>query len=130
VRTLFAVKDAMGPTQLTLMAARASFIAKNREALVDFFEDAQNATQWFLDPKNRDEAIAIIANFTKQPKSAFADWLFTQHDYYHDPLVRPNLDALQKNLDLQKELGFLKTAIDVKKHADLTLVDEAAQRFR
>jgi NitT/TauT family transport system substrate-binding protein len=128
VRTLFTVKDAMGPTQLTLMAARAPFIAKNRAALVDFFEDAQRATQWFLDPKNRDEALTIIAAFMKQPKSAFADWLFTQHDYYHDPEVRPNLEALQKNLDLQKDLGFLKVAIDVKKHADLSLVEEAAKR--
>jgi ABC-type nitrate/sulfonate/bicarbonate transport system substrate-binding protein len=130
VRTLFTLKDAMGDTQTTLMAARASFIAEHRGALVDFFEDWQRATSWFYDPKNRDEALAIVADLTKQPPSSFSDWVFTKQDYYQDPHVRPNVKALQHNLDVQKELGLLKISIDAEKYADLSLVDEAAKRRR
>ena len=65
---------------------------------------------------------------TKRPESNFADWLFTHDDYFHDPDARPNLVALQSNLNVQKELGFLKLDIDVNKFADLSLVDDAAKR--
>jgi len=129
-RTLFTVKDAMGPTQLTMFAMRAPFIAAHRAALVDFFEDVQRGTRWFLDPANRTAAIDIVAHFTKKPASDFSDWLFTKKDYYHDPDARPNLVALQRNLDVQQELGFLKIHIDAKKYSDLSLVDEAAKRSR
>lgn len=130
VRTLFTMKDAMGEAQTTLMAARAPFIAAHRAALVDFFEDWQRAMRWYYDPKNREEAIKILADFTKEPPSAYADWVFTREDYYRNPEVIPNVKALQNNLDVQKELGFLKIAIDVSKYADLSLVQEAAKRPR
>jgi sulfonate transport system substrate-binding protein len=128
VRTLFTLKDAMGVAQTTLLAARTGFIGKNRAALVDFFEDMQIGTRWLLDPKNRDQALAIIAEVTKRPPSYFADWVLTQQDYFHDPDVRANLKALQSNLDVQKQVGFLNIAIDVNKYADNSLVDEAAKR--
>ncbi len=127
-RSLFTIKDAMGVTQTTLMAARAPFIEKNRAALVDFFEDMQIGTRWLLDPANRDAAIRLVANVTKQPESDFTSWLFTKDDYFRDPRVRPNLDALQDNIKVQKDLGFLKADVDVPKFADLTLVDEASSR--
>ncbi len=128
VRTLFTIKDAMGVAQTTLMAARKPFIDKNRAALVDFFEDAQIGTKWFLDPANRGPAIDIVAKFTRQPVAAYQDWLFTKSDYYRDPDVRPNLTALQSNLAVQKDLGFLKIEIDAARYADLSLLEEAAKR--
>ena len=128
VRTLFTMKDAMGEAQTTLMAARAPFIAQHRAALVDFFEDWQRAMRWYYNPKNRAEALQILSDFTKQPPSAYEDWVFTKKDYYRSPEVLPNVKALQNNLDVQKELGLLKISIDVKKYADLSLVKDAAKR--
>ncbi|HKW55307.1 MAG TPA: ABC transporter substrate-binding protein [Stellaceae bacterium] len=130
VRTLFTMKDAMGEAQTTLMAARAPFIAKHRAALVDFFEDWQRAMRWYYDPKNRTEALQILSDFTKQPPSAYEDWVFTKKDYYRSPDVLPNVKALQNNLNVQKELGLLKVSIDVSKYEDLSLVKEAAKRSR
>jgi len=115
-------------TQMTLMTARAPFIAAHRAALVDFFEDFQRSTRWFIDPANRAEAVAILSDFTKQPREALADWLFTGADSFHDPEARPNLAALQYDDDLLTRLGFLKSPVDVKAHADLSLIDEAARR--
>jgi NitT/TauT family transport system substrate-binding protein len=126
--SLFDVGQAMGPTQLTVWAAREPFIKAHRAALVDFFEDVQTMLHWYLDPKNRDEGIRIVAAFTKEPAADFADWLFTKSDYYRDPDARPNLTAMQNNIDTQRKLGLLNIDIDVKKYADLSLVDDAAKR--
>jgi sulfonate transport system substrate-binding protein len=130
-RTLFTMNEAMGgETQTTLLAARTPFIAAHRATLVDFFEDAQRAMRWFQDPANRAEATTLVAQFTHQPQSDYEGWLLTKKDNFRDPDLRPRLAALQRNLDLQKEVGLLKIAVDVEKHADLSLVDEAARRPR
>ncbi|HUB96143.1 MAG TPA: ABC transporter substrate-binding protein [Stellaceae bacterium] len=128
-RTLFTMKDLVGEQDITIMAARAPFIAQNRAALVDFFEDSQRAMRWFYDPANRDAVLNIISTFTKQPKSLYADWLFTKRDDYRDPDLRPNLDAVQRDIDREADMGFLKSRFDVGKYADLSLVDEAAKRL-
>ncbi|MDE2229246.1 MAG: ABC transporter substrate-binding protein [Alphaproteobacteria bacterium] len=130
LKTLFTVGEAMGPAQTTLLVARVPFIAAHRAVLVDFFEDWIRALHWFYDPKNREQAIKIVADFTKKPPSEYSGWLFTHKDYYRNPNALPNLQALQNNLNTQKELGFLKIAIDVKKYADVSLVTEAAKRAR
>ena len=127
VRTLFTMRDLVGEQDITIMAARQSFIAAHRAALVDFFADSQRAMRWFYDPANRTEVLAIIAAFTKQPASAYANWLFTHRDDYRDPDLRPNLDAVQHDIDREVELGFLDKGFDVKSYADLSLLDDAAK---
>jgi sulfonate transport system substrate-binding protein len=130
VRTLFTIKDVMGESEITIMAARANFIAAHRPQLVDFFEDSQRAMRWFYDPENRAEALTIMARISKQPVSAFAGWVFTKNDDYRDLDLRPNLDAMQRNIDMQRELGLLKIDLEVRNYADLSLLEEAAKRPR
>jgi sulfonate transport system substrate-binding protein len=130
VRVLFTMKDALGgPSELTIIAARKPFIDANRAVLVDYFEDTGRALRWILDPANRPAALQLVADFTKQPVANYADWIFTKGDDYHAPDSRPDVAAMQKNLDIQKKLGLLKTDIDVKAYTDLSLVDEAAARI-
>jgi sulfonate transport system substrate-binding protein len=128
-RTLFTLRDAMGITNLAMLVARTGFIEKNRAAMVDFLEDYLRAVRWYIDPANHAEAVAIAASFSKLPPAAFDSWLFTKKDSYRDPNGRPNLGAVQSNVDTQLEVGFLKAKLDVAKHADLSLVEEAAKRL-
>ena len=128
-RPLFVQRDAIGVTQMIVWAARKPFIDKNRAAMVDFMEDTLRITRWFLDPANHKEAMEIAGRVTKQPPERF-DWLFTKRDAYHDPNMLPDLAALQKNVDMTRDLGFVKTTLDVKKHADLSIVEEAANRLK
>jgi NitT/TauT family transport system substrate-binding protein len=58
------------------------------------------------------------------------DWLFTKQDYYRDPDGKPDLEALQKNMDITKELGFFTGSIDLSKHTDLSIVEDAAKRLQ
>jgi NitT/TauT family transport system substrate-binding protein len=71
-----------------------------------------------------------VSKFTKQPANFFQDWVFTTKDSYRDPDGLPNLQAMQSNINLQRELGFLKNALDVQKYADLSIVKEAAGRLK
>jgi sulfonate transport system substrate-binding protein len=128
-RTLFIQRDAIGVTDMIVWTARKPFLDKNRPAMVDFMEDTLRITRWFLDPKNHKEAMEIAGRVTKQPPERF-DWLFTARDAYHDPNMQPDLAALQRNVDMTHDLGFVKTAPDVKKHADLSIVEEAAKRLQ
>lgn len=129
VRVLFTQKQAMeGPSELTVIAARTPYIAANRAALVDYFEDTNRALRWILDPANRPAAVKLVADFTKQPAANFSSWIFTKGDDYHAPDSRPDLVAMQKNLDIARQLGLLKMNIDVKAYSDMSLVDEAAAR--
>jgi sulfonate transport system substrate-binding protein len=131
VRTLFTLRQAMGGvTQTTFLAARAPFIAAHRAALVDFFEDMQRGQAWLTDPANRPAALAMLAAFTKRPAENFAGWVFTHDDDYRDPEIRPDLAALQSNLDAAHRLGLVAAKVDVKAHADLSLIDDAAKRPR
>jgi len=128
-KVLFEQREAIGITQMIVWTARKSFIDKNRAAMVDFMEDMLRITRWYLDPANHGEVMAIAGRITKQPPDRF-DWAFTKRDYYHDPNMLPNLDALQKNVDMTHELGFAKASLDVKAHSDLSLIQEAASRLK
>src|SRR5215468_9953267 len=112
---LFRQSDAIGVTQMIVWTARKSFTDKNRAAMVDFMEDTLRIVRWYLDPNNHNQVAEIAARVTKQPAERFG-WLFTKNDYYRDPDMLPNLEALQKNLDMTAELGFVKGKVDLAGH--------------
>jgi len=129
-RPLFSQKEAIGTTQMIVWVARKAFLEKNRAAMVDFMEDAVRVVRWYLDPANHDAAVEIAARLTKQPPERFAGWLFTDKEYSRSRDLIPNLAALQANIEVQRELGFLKEPIDIQKYTDLSLVQEAAARLK
>ncbi len=126
---LFTQKEGVGRTQMIIWAARKSFLDKNRAAMVDFMEDVLRIERWYIDPKNHDEVTAIGARLLKVPPERLG-WLFSKQDYYRDPNGRPDLDALKKNVEITKDLGFFNGTIDIGKHADLSIVEEAAKRLQ
>jgi sulfonate transport system substrate-binding protein len=126
---LFNSKDAVGISQFTMWTAREGFIAKNRAAMLDFMEDSLRILRWYLDTANHKEVAEICAKLTKQPPERFG-WAFTGKDYFRDPGLLPNLGALQHNVDLTHDLGFIKASFEVAKFSDLTLAEEAAKRLK
>jgi len=128
-RTLFTTADAVGVTQFSMFVARKPFIDKNRAALVDFMEDTLRIVRWYLDPANHQAVMEICARVTKQPVERFG-WVFTKQDNFRNPDMLPDLAALQRNVDTMKDLGFVKANVDVKAHADLSIVQEAAKRLK
>ncbi len=128
-RVLFQARDAVGPTQAVVWTMRADVIAAHRPALVDFLEDHIRAVRWFLDPKNRQEALAIASYVTKLPESRLA-FAFTKHDFYHSPDARPNLEWIQREIDNSVKLGVLPKPVTISPHyVDLSLIEEANKRI-
>jgi ABC-type nitrate/sulfonate/bicarbonate transport system substrate-binding protein len=128
-RVLFDQTAGLGRSQFAFWAARKSFIDKHRAALVDFMEDMVRIERWYLDPNNHADVAKIASGFLKIPPERFG-WLFTKQDYYRDPDGRPDLKALQSNVDAVAEMGFFKTSFKVTDYADLTIVDEAVKRLK
>ncbi len=128
-KVLFRQRDGLGRSQLVLGVMRKPFIDKNRDALVDFMDDVLRIERWYLDPTNHDEVVRIAATLLKQPADRLS-WVFTKEDYYRDPNGKPDLGALQNNIDVFAELGFVKPGLRVGEYADLSIVEEAAARLR
>ena len=128
-RPIFSQRDAIGETEMLVWAVRKPFIDKNRAAMIDFMEDTLRIVRWYLDPENQKAGAEIASTVTKQPAERFG-WLFTNKDYYRDRDMLPNLEALQRNLDMTTDLGFVKGKVDLGKHVDLSIVMEAATRLK
>jgi NitT/TauT family transport system substrate-binding protein len=129
-RTLFTLRDALGPSELSFWTMRAGFLKEHRAAVVDLLEDYIRVLHWYNDPANHAEAVDIVAKFTKQPRDVLDGWAFTHRDYYRDLTAQPDMTALQNNIDVQVKLGFIKSEFDVNTYADLSLVKEADARVK
>ncbi|HEV8014942.1 MAG TPA: ABC transporter substrate-binding protein [Stellaceae bacterium] len=129
-RDLFVQKDAIGVSQMIIWTARTAFIAKNRAALVDYAEDYLRELRWYWDPANHADAVKAVTDFTKTPTALWDSWIFTKGDVYHDPNGMPDLDALHNNISAANGLGFVPKDLDPHQYADLTMVEEAAQRLK
>jgi len=127
--TLFTAKDAIGVSEFVSFQARKPFIDKNRAAIVDWLEDSLRILHWYTDPKNHDQVAQIAARLVKAPPERFG-WVFTKNDAYRDPNMMPDLAALQRNVDMTKDLGYAQASFDVKAYSDLSMVEEAAKRLK
>jgi NitT/TauT family transport system substrate-binding protein len=130
VEPVFSIKDALGATQTLQYIAQGPWVAANRAALVDFFEDHLRYRRWLLDPANRAHALKILSDVGKQPVDAYSDWAFTKKGYYYDPDGLSDNKLLQKNIDDLKEMGILPTSVDVAKYTDMSVVQEAKKRIK
>ena len=126
---VFEFGDSLGATQTVVLTARASWIAKNRAATVDFMEDYIRGWRYTLDPKNRDEVLNIVAAVTKRPVQAYKGWMFTKNDEFRHPWMEPNLTMLQRNIDDLVREKILPAGFDVAKYSDLSLIREARKRI-
>ncbi|MBI3089983.1 MAG: ABC transporter substrate-binding protein [Candidatus Tectomicrobia bacterium] len=125
IRFLFNTSDAIGPYQTLFLVGRTEELTKHRDAYNDFFEDYVRAWNWYINPANKPAVMAAAAKRMKRPAEAFA-WYGGEFDYYRGPNAIPNIEALQRNIDLSAELKFAKGRIEAKKYTDLSFVQRAA----
>lgn len=128
IRPLFTMKDALGDSAFLFWAAKKDLLEKRRAVLVDFFEDYIRAQRWFMDPKNRPEALELIAKFAKQPVKNVEYELQEGTTYYREKDLRLNQATLQRTADELTALGMMKQ-LDVKPYIDESIILEAAKRL-
>ncbi|HXQ51609.1 MAG TPA: ABC transporter substrate-binding protein [Stellaceae bacterium] len=128
-RSLFNNAEIVGPSEVGMWAIRADFIAAHRPALVDFLEDDMRSVRWFLDPANREEALAIAGAVTKESRAAL-DYVFGPGDLYHSPDLLPIIPSVQKDIDQAVAMKLLPARIVVDPaYVDLSLVADAKARL-
>jgi sulfonate transport system substrate-binding protein len=128
-RVLFTTTDAVGgDDQVLFWAMRAEFIKAHRAAIVDMLTDHMAAVRWFLDPANRNQALALTHDFTKQSLQAL-DYAFTKDDVYRSPDLLPLIPPIQRDIDTAVSMKLLPASIDVSNYVDLSMAKEAARRF-
>lgn len=128
-RVLFTAAQVMGVSESIFWGMRASFIKAHRPVLVDFFTDYMRAVHWLLDPKNRNQALQLLAQVTHEPIKNL-QFAFTNHDFYHDPNLVPNIAAVQREIDEDVKVGVLKKPVKVSpQHVDLSLITAAKKRL-
>ncbi len=125
-RPLFTTTDAAGgEDQVLFWVMKADFIAAHRAAIVDFLAGHMAAVRWFLDPRNREEALAMTEAFTKQSPEALA-YAFTKDDVYRSPDLLPVIPPVQKDIDLAVSMSMLPARIEVApRYVDLSLIADA-----
>jgi NitT/TauT family transport system substrate-binding protein len=129
LKPLFSLGDAFGPLETSLWVAKTDFVAANRAALVDFLEDNQRMRRWMLDPRTRNDAIALLSDVTKVPAEKYSGWVYTSRDYYYDPRAMVDVERLQRNIDDMKKAQIVPATIDVSRYVDPSLAEEAAARI-
>jgi NitT/TauT family transport system substrate-binding protein len=129
-KPLFSVGDAFGAVETLMWMARTDWVAANRAALVDFFEDNIRMRRWMFDPNNRTKAIQQVSDLTKIPPDQYAEWLYTKKDYYYRPDASVDVERFQHNINTMKEAGIIPTAIDPRPYIDMSIVREAKARIR
>ena len=127
-QTLFTQRDALGKTEVVIWVARQGFLEKNRAAMIDFMQDMLRERAYLFDPANHADAVKIVSDFSKIPPDKLDSWLFTKRDFYRALDLRPDLTALQANVDQLHKEGALKQSIEVLKYADLSMLEEALKR--
>ena len=129
-KLLFTMRQALGRVENVIWAVRGQFLKENRAALVDFMEDHIRMRRWVHDSKNRDKILGIISKATKRPAKNYASWVFTERDSFRSMNAKFDPKSLQKNINDMHRLGFLKNTLDLKKHMDLSIADDAMKRIK
>ncbi len=99
LRELFGPSAAMGRIQALFFAGRTEFLKEHHAAVQDFFTDYLRGLRWLLNPASRPAAVDLAAKITKQDRSVIDAYFLSPTDYFRDPEGRPDVEALQRNLD-------------------------------
>ena len=129
LREFFGPSAGLGRIQGLFFAARAEFLKEHRAAAQDFFTDYLHGLRWLLNQANRPAAVTLAANLTKSNRETIDSYFLTPKDYFRDPEGRPDVDALQRNLDYLAAKNFIPRKLDVAPYMDLSFLDEAKRRL-
>lgn len=131
LRELVKATAVLGPYQGNVAAARRSWASDNEAQVIAFIRSYREAIAWLYEPKNREEAIAILMQNLPQLSKAVAEAshaeLFSVADgFFRDCAI--SLEGLQCVLDLRTRYGVgPQPFTDPMKYCDLRYYQSAGQ---
>jgi ABC-type nitrate/sulfonate/bicarbonate transport system substrate-binding protein len=119
LRTLFTSKDAVPfDEELIVLVARLDFLEKHGNAVRALLADLTEVTAYYLANLKEARSALIAAQMIRIPPEIY----FEMPDYYREPSLRVNLDALRKQQDLRAALGMQEKLADLDKVVDLSFL--------
>jgi ABC-type nitrate/sulfonate/bicarbonate transport system substrate-binding protein len=119
----------VAPYQATGGAARRSWAEQHRDTLVLYIRATIEATRWCFDPKNRPEALQLLAQHSGIQAAAAENTLDALLDPDHGmyPAAELNVPGIESALELRAEMDFIKRPLPpVEKYFDLSYYRAAA----
>jgi ABC-type nitrate/sulfonate/bicarbonate transport system substrate-binding protein len=100
--------------ELIVLIGKDEFLKKNAGAVRAFLADLAAATQFYLEKPGEARRLLIDAKMVR----VVPDVYLTMKDYYRDPTLRVDADALEKMQEFQIRAGFQKKKVDVRSLVD------------
>jgi ABC-type nitrate/sulfonate/bicarbonate transport system substrate-binding protein len=102
--------------ELIVIAGKDEFLKANADAITAFLEDVKTATQFYLDHPKEARQILIDKKMVRVSSEAYLG----MQDYYRDPTLRPDADAMEMMQEFQIKAGFQKQQANIKSLVDLS----------
>ena len=106
--------------ELIVIAAKDEFLKKNAAAVRDFLSDVKDATKYYLEKPKEARQLLIDAKMVRVSPDVY----LTMDDYYRDPTLRPDAEALAKMQEFQIKAGFQKKSADIKALVDASYLPD------
>lgn len=127
IRALFTGGDAFGVYAALFHVARTDFLKQNANAVRAFLADYVLGLEWLYDPKNRQKAVEMTADFTKTPFDILNSYFMTQRDYYHDPRACIAAAMIQSPIDAMLRESLIDKPVVVSDHLDLSYLPQRCE---
>jgi ABC-type nitrate/sulfonate/bicarbonate transport system substrate-binding protein len=101
--------------ELIVLMGKDEFLKKNAAAIRAFLVDLKEATRFYLEKPREARQILIDSKMVR----ATPDVYIAMNDYYHEPTMRIDVEAIEKMQEFQIKAGFQKKQVDVKSLVDL-----------
>jgi ABC-type nitrate/sulfonate/bicarbonate transport system substrate-binding protein len=102
--------------ELIVLIGKDEFLKKNAVAIRALLEDLKDATRFYLEQPREARQILIDAKMVRVAPDVYV----ALNDYFHEPTLRVDVDALEKMQEFQIKAGFQKKYVDVKTLVDLS----------
>jgi ABC-type nitrate/sulfonate/bicarbonate transport system substrate-binding protein len=114
VRKIFDGKYGI-PFEEELIVGKDEFLKKNAAAVRAFLEDLKASMQFYLEKPREARQLLIDHKMVRVNPDVY----LTMHDYYREPTLRVDVEALEKMQAVQIAAGFQKKKADVRSLVDL-----------
>jgi len=102
--------------ELIVLMGKDEFLKKHADAIRALLEDLKDATKFYLERPREARQLLIDAKMVR----AAPDVYLAMNDYFHEPTMQVDVEALEKMQEFQIKAGFQKKPVDVKSLVDLS----------
>src|SRR6516164_8396585 len=102
--------------ELEIIIGKDAFLQKNAPAIRAFLEDLKDTMHFYLEKPREARQLLIDTKMVRVSPAVYLE----MNDYYRDPTLRPDADALVRMQEFQVKAGFQRNSVDIRSLLDLS----------